>query len=46
MQGEHEPMGTYIGEEDTFQFNDSITSKFYKVKIGKMVAQKETKAEK
>jgi len=41
-----EPMGKDIGEEDTFQFNDSFTSKFYKVKIGTVAAQKETEPEK
>jgi len=41
-----EPMGRDIGEKDTFQFNDSFTSKFYKVKIGTVAAQKETEPEK
>ncbi|XP_010551535.1 PREDICTED: cullin-3B [Tarenaya hassleriana] len=41
-----EPMSKDIGEEDTFVVNDKFTSKFYKVKIGTVVAQKETEPEK
>eukprot|EP01018_Ginkgo_biloba_P015329 Gb_08576 [translate_table: standard] len=41
-----EPMSKDIGEDDTFNFNDKFTSKFYKVKIGTVVAQKETEPEK
>ncbi|KAF5180491.1 Cullin-3b [Thalictrum thalictroides] len=40
-----EPMGKDIGEEDAFFFNDKFTSKFYKVKIGTVAAQKETEPE-
>lgn len=41
-----EPMSKDIGEEDLFVVNDKFTSKFYKVKIGTVVAQKETEPEK
>ncbi|KAJ6321787.1 hypothetical protein OIU77_011795 [Salix suchowensis] len=41
-----EPMSKDIGEEDTFFVNDKFTSKFYKVKIGTVVAQKESEPEK
>lgn len=41
-----EPMSKDIGEEDVFFFNDKFTSKFYKVKIGTVVAQKESEPEK
>ncbi|XP_010512017.1 PREDICTED: cullin-3B isoform X2 [Camelina sativa] len=41
-----EPMSKDIGEEDSFIVNDRFTSKFYKVKIGTVVAQKETEPEK
>ncbi|CAN6881573.1 hypothetical protein Bca4012_071593 [Brassica carinata] len=41
-----EPMSKDIGEEDLFCVNDKFTSKFYKVKIGTVVAQKETEPEK
>ncbi|XP_010257131.1 PREDICTED: cullin-3A-like [Nelumbo nucifera] len=41
-----EPMSKDIGEDDTFFFNDKFTSKFYKVKIGTVVAQKESEPEK
>ncbi|OVA13346.1 Cullin [Macleaya cordata] len=41
-----EPMSKDIGEEDVFFFNDRFTSKFYKVKIGTVVAQKESEPEK
>ncbi|EOA34674.1 hypothetical protein CARUB_v10022238mg, partial [Capsella rubella] len=41
-----EPMSKDIAEEDSFVVNDRFTSKFYKVKIGTVVAQKETEPEK
>ncbi|CAK9186111.1 unnamed protein product [Ilex paraguariensis] len=41
-----EPMSKDISEDDTFFFNDQFTSKFYKVKIGTVVAQKESEPEK
>ncbi|KAK8516798.1 hypothetical protein V6N13_080895 [Hibiscus sabdariffa] len=41
-----EPMSKDIGEEDALLVNDKFTSKFYKVKIGTVVAQKETEPEK
>lgn len=41
-----EPMSKDIGEDDTFLFNDKFSSKFYKVKIGTVVAQKESEPEK
>eukprot|EP00249_Psilotum_nudum_P021964 c28319_g1_i1 orf=827-3031(+) len=41
-----EPMSKDIGEDDLFVFNDNFTSKFYKVKIGTVVAQKESEPEK
>ncbi|CAN1187845.1 CUL3A [Linum perenne] len=41
-----EPMSRDIGEEDTFFVNDKFSSKFYKVKIGTVVAQKESEPEK
>ncbi|KAL5724941.1 Cullin-3A [Ranunculus cassubicifolius] len=41
-----EPMSKDIGEEDAFFFNEKFTSKFYKVKIGTVVAQKESEPEK
>ncbi|GLJ44920.1 hypothetical protein SUGI_0945710 [Cryptomeria japonica] len=41
-----EPMGKDIDEEDMFHFNDSFTSKFFKVKIGTVTAQKESEPEK
>ncbi|XP_031122102.1 cullin-3A-like [Ipomoea triloba] len=41
-----EPMSKDIGEEDAFFVNDKFTSKFYKVKIGTVVAQKESEPEK
>ncbi|KAK9675872.1 hypothetical protein RND81_11G037400 [Saponaria officinalis] len=41
-----EPMSKDIGENDSFVFNDKFTSKFYKVKIGTVVAQKESEPEK
>ncbi|KAK4760444.1 hypothetical protein SAY87_005337 [Trapa incisa] len=41
-----EPMSKDIGEEDAFFVNDKFVSKFYKVKIGTVVAQKESEPEK
>ncbi|KAF5196749.1 Cullin-3b [Thalictrum thalictroides] len=41
-----EPMSKDIGEDDTFFFNEKFSSKFYKVKIGTVVAQKESEPEK
>jgi len=41
-----EPMSKDIGEEDDFFFNEKFSSKFYKVKIGTVAAQKETEPEK
>ncbi|XP_021746484.1 cullin-3A [Chenopodium quinoa] len=41
-----EPMSKDIGENDDFLFNDKFSSKFYKVKIGTVVAQKESEPEK
>ncbi|KAL6969584.1 Cullin-3A [Sarracenia purpurea var. burkii] len=41
-----EPMSKDIGEDDAFLVNDKFTSKFYKVKIGTVVAQKESEPEK
>ncbi|KAL8161506.1 hypothetical protein V2J09_012995 [Rumex salicifolius] len=41
-----EPMSKEIGETDDFLFNDKFSSKFYKVKIGTVVAQKESEPEK
>jgi len=41
-----EPMSKDIGEEDDFYFNEKFSSKFYKVKIGTVAAQKETEPEK
>ncbi|OMO82454.1 hypothetical protein COLO4_22989 [Corchorus olitorius] len=41
-----EPMSKDIGEDDAFFVNDKFTSKFYKVKIGTVVAQKESEPEK
>ncbi|XP_072985513.1 cullin-3B-like isoform X1 [Typha latifolia] len=41
-----EPMSKDISEDDTFYFNDKFTSKFVKVKIGTVVAQKESEPEK
>ncbi|CAM8878442.1 hypothetical protein QQ045_018940 [Rhodiola kirilowii] len=41
-----EPMSKDIGEDDSFFVNDKFTSKFYKVKIGTVVAQKESEPEK
>ncbi|VFQ91935.1 unnamed protein product [Cuscuta campestris] len=41
-----EPMSKDIAEDDFFYFNDKFTSKFFKVKIGTVVAQKESEPEK
>lgn len=41
-----EPMSKDIGEDDAFFVNDKFTSKLYKVKIGTVVAQKESEPEK
>ncbi|KAF3778828.1 Cullin-3A [Nymphaea thermarum] len=40
------PMSKDIGEDDTFLFNEKFTCKLYKIKIGTVVAQKETEPEK
>ncbi|KAK9837407.1 hypothetical protein WJX81_000098 [Elliptochloris bilobata] len=41
-----EPMGREIADEDVFFYNAAFTSKFYKVKVGTVSAQKETEPEK
>lgn len=41
-----EPMSKDIAEDDAFFFNDKFTSKFVKVKIGTVAAQKESEPEK
>jgi hypothetical protein len=41
-----EPMSKDIGESDVFIYNAGFHSKFYKVKIGTVSAQKETEPEK
>ncbi|GJU73314.1 cullin-3A-like protein isoform X1 [Tanacetum coccineum] len=41
-----EPMSKDISENDDFFFNDKFSSKFYKVKIGMVAAQKESEPEK
>ncbi|KAF5741594.1 cullin-3A [Tripterygium wilfordii] len=41
-----DPMSKEIGEDDAFFVNDKFTSKLYKVKIGTVVAQKESEPEK
>ncbi|CAH9084542.1 unnamed protein product [Cuscuta europaea] len=41
-----EPMSKEIAKDDLFFFNDKFTSKFFKVKIGTVVAQKESEPEK
>ncbi|KAG6556425.1 hypothetical protein Mapa_002368 [Marchantia paleacea] len=41
-----EPMSKDISEDDVFVFNDKFQSKFYKVKISTVVAQKESEPEK
>ncbi|CAN6484622.1 unnamed protein product [Victoria cruziana] len=40
------PMSKDIGEDDAFLFNEKFTCKLYKIKIGTVVAQKETEPEK
>ena len=40
-----EPMSKDIAEDDAFFFNDKFTSKLYKVKIGTVVAQRESEPE-
>jgi hypothetical protein len=50
MQGKNvlrkEPMGKEVEETDMFSVNDSFTSKFYKVKVGTISAQKDSEPEK
>lgn len=41
-----EPMSKDISEDDVFVFNDNYSSKFYKVKISTVAAQKESEPEK
>lgn len=41
-----EPMSKDVAENDVFYFNDGFSSKFYKVRIGTVSAQKETEPEK
>ncbi|KAI3793995.1 hypothetical protein L1987_36619 [Smallanthus sonchifolius] len=41
-----EPMSKDVSEDDEFFFNENFSSKFYKVKIGTVVAQKESEPEK
>lgn len=41
-----EPMSKDISETDVFLFNNAFHSKFYRVKIGTVSAQKETEPEK
>ncbi|KAJ0692919.1 putative cullin protein, neddylation [Helianthus annuus] len=41
-----EPMSKDVGEDDVFSVNEKFTSKFFKVRIGTVVAQKETEPEK
>lgn len=41
-----EPMGKDVSEDDTFYVNDRFSSKLYKIKIGTVVAQKESELEK
>lgn len=40
-----EPMSKDIAEDDAFFFNDKFTCKFFKVKIGTVVAQRESEPE-
>ncbi|GKV08719.1 hypothetical protein SLEP1_g20313 [Rubroshorea leprosula] len=40
-----EPMSKDIADSDAFFFNDKFTSKFFKVKIGTVVAQRESEPE-
>lgn len=50
MQGKNvlrkEPMGKEVEETDVFSVNDGFTSKFYKVKVGTISAQKDSEPEK
>ncbi|KAK4490712.1 hypothetical protein RD792_001412 [Penstemon davidsonii] len=41
-----DPMSKDIAEDDAFYFNDKFTTKLYRVKIGTVVAQKESEPEK
>ncbi|KAL2532104.1 Cullin-3A [Abeliophyllum distichum] len=41
-----EPMSKDIADDDAFFFNDKFTTKLYRVKIGTVVAQKESEPEK
>ena len=41
-----EPMSKEISDDDIFIFNEKFTSKFYKVKVGTVAAQKESEPEK
>lgn len=41
-----EPMSKDVSENDNFFFNEKFSSKFYKVKIGMVAAQKESEPEK
>eukprot|EP00897_Mesotaenium_endlicherianum_P006218 jgi/Mesen1/5624/ME000282S04776 len=41
-----EPMSKEVSETDVFFYNENFSSKFYKVKIGTVAAQKETEPEK
>ncbi|PKA49069.1 Cullin-3B [Apostasia shenzhenica] len=41
-----DPMSKDIAHDDAFSVNDNFSSKFFKVKIGTVVAQKETEPEK
>ncbi|MQL77050.1 hypothetical protein Taro_009434 [Colocasia esculenta] len=41
-----EPMSKDIADDDAFYVNDKFSSKFYKVKIGTVAAQKDTEPEK
>lgn len=41
-----DPMSKDIAEDDAFMVNDKFSSKFFKVKIGTVVAQKESEPEK
>lgn len=38
-------MGKEVEETDTFSFNESFSSKLFKIKIGTVSAQKETEHE-
>lgn len=50
MQGRNvlrkEPMSKDVEETDMFSFNEAFSSKFFKVKIGTISAQKESEPEK